>query len=405
MSPTRNKLDLASAVEHIRWVSKWQAEGYILLGAMRDADRSFVERFWLSNRDPELSAKVRDFLLRRDQDDVTFLYSANSFSKKEAKAPYANPSRLAFADADRTSLSSPGPSPTRIVESSPGNHHFFWVLSEPVARAELQAINRTLTHIVGGDKGGHSPAKLFRLPGTLNRKSIYDPSPVVRVIESAGDVHDAGQMLSLTKEPTAHTLGEIPASVVDDARALSASQVLANYWRQLEPSTRIRLRQRQVYTPFTLTLGGRSYSYPGDDRSEIVWGIGADLRSAGASPAEVLAVVMTTCFWRAREAEGKREDPLRLIRRLFSDAARHVVESGEGFRSFDPSDWATLPVPERQWLVPDLIPMRKVTALYGDGGTGKTLLAMQLMAASALGMPFLDLKVASRSRLRTAGGK
>ena len=37
--------------------------------------------------------------------------------------------------------------------------------------------------------------------------------------------------------------------------------------------------------------------------------------------------------------------------------------------------------------------MRKVTALYGDGGTGKTLLAMQLMVASALGMPFLDLEV------------
>ena len=82
-----NKLDLSnSAVEHIRWVSKWQAAGYILLGAMRDADRSFVERCWPSNRDPELSATVRDFILRHAGDDVTFLYSANSFSKKEAKA-------------------------------------------------------------------------------------------------------------------------------------------------------------------------------------------------------------------------------------------------------------------------------------------------------------------------------
>ena len=265
-------------------------------------------------------------------------------------------------------MPSPGPSPTRIVESSPGNHHFFWVLSEPVPPAELQAINRALTYVVRGDKGGHfSPAKLFRLAGTLNWKPIYDPPPLVRVVEDAGHVHNAGQMLSLTTEPTARTLGEIPASVVDDARALSASEVLAKNWRQLERSTRMRLRQRRVYTPFTLTLGGRRYSYPGDDRSEIVWSIGAALRSAGASPAEVLAVVMTTCFWRAREVEGRREDPLRLIRRLFSDAPGHVaVQTSEGFRSFDPSDWATLPVPERQWLIPDLIPMRKVTALYGD---------------------------------------
>jgi RecA-family ATPase len=200
-------------------------------------------------------------------------------------------------------------------------------------------------------------------------------------------------MLAVSDEKPAAALGEIPACVVDDARTLSASEVVANRWRQLESSTRLRLRQREAYRPFALTLDGKSYSYPGDDRSQIIWGIGADLRSAGSSPAETLAVVMETCFWRAREADGKREDPLRLIRRLFADGAGRAIENSQGFRSFDPSEWANLPVPQRQWLVQDLIPMRKVTALYGDGGTGKTLLAMQLMVACPLGIPFLGLDV------------
>jgi AAA domain len=39
------------------------------------------------------------------------------------------------------------------------------------------------------------------------------------------------------------------------------------------------------------------------------------------------------------------------------------------------------PVPEREWLVRDLIPAKNVTLLYGDGGTGKSLLALQLGAA------------------------
>ena len=47
------------------------------------------------------------------------------------------------------------------------------------------------------------------------------------------------------------------------------------------------------------------------------------------------------------------------------------------------SEWAHQDPPERQWLVPGLIPYGCVTALYGDGGTGKTLLALQLMVCMA----------------------
>ena len=76
------------------------------------------------------------------------IQNVNSFSKPEAKAAYANTSRLAFVDADRSVLPGPGPSLSRIVEFSPGNHHLFWILSRAV-----------------------SPADLLRLPGTLNSES------------------------------------------------------------------------------------------------------------------------------------------------------------------------------------------------------------------------------------------
>lgn len=201
-------------------------------------------------------------------------------------------------------------------------------------------------------------------------------------------------MLALIKGQHARLIeGEIDASVLDEARKLRAAEVRERCRHRLHPFTRARLRQRRVYGPLTLRVAGVSHTYPGDDRSQVIWSIGVDLRSAGASPAEVLAVMTDTCFWRSRQAEGKAEDPLRLLRRLFSDGSSHLAQSSEDFKSVDPSDWANLPVPKRGWLVPELIPMRKVTALYGDGGTGKTLLAMQLMVASALGMPFLDLEV------------
>lgn len=52
-------------------------------------------------------------------------------------------------------------------------------------------------------------------------------------------------------------------------------------------------------------------------------------------------------------------------------------------------------VPRRQWLVPDLVPGRTVTLLSGDGGTGKSLLALQLACAVALGRPWIGRDVAT----------
>lgn len=64
-------------------------------------------------------------------------------------------------------------------------------------------------------------------------------------------------------------------------------------------------------------------------------------------------------------------------------------------RVVDPVTLQGKEVPPREWLWEDWIPMKSVTALYGDGGTGKSLLAMQLMTAVAVGRPFLGCEVRS----------
>ena len=52
-----------------------------------------------------------------------------------------------------------------------------------------------------------------------------------------------------------------------------------------------------------------------------------------------------------------------------------------------------LPIPAREWVVEGLIPDRTSTMLSGDGGTGKSLLALQLGVAVATGTPWLGLPV------------
>ena len=51
------------------------------------------------------------------------------------------------------------------------------------------------------------------------------------------------------------------------------------------------------------------------------------------------------------------------------------------------------PVPARESLVPDLVPQKTVTLLGGDGGTGKSLLALQLCVAVATGTAWLGRPV------------
>jgi RecA-family ATPase len=63
------------------------------------------------------------------------------------------------------------------------------------------------------------------------------------------------------------------------------------------------------------------------------------------------------------------------------------------------SDLANKAVPERPWLAQDWIPDRAVTLLGGDGGVGKSLLALQLMIACNIGKPWMGLEVAQRKSL------
>lgn len=66
-------------------------------------------------------------------------------------------------------------------------------------------------------------------------------------------------------------------------------------------------------------------------------------------------------------------------------AAIEAAEAGRKSEYFSASEFAGQEAPEREWLVPDLIPDKTATLLGGDGGTGKSLLALQLAIAVASG--------------------
>lgn len=65
-----------------------------------------------------------------------------------------------------------------------------------------------------------------------------------------------------------------------------------------------------------------------------------------------------------------------------------------------PSSWIGKPVPELRWLVPDWVPWGRVTAIYGHGATGKTLMCQQLMTCCAIGAKWMNFTTV---KLRSIG--
>lgn len=76
------------------------------------------------------------------------------------------------------------------------------------------------------------------------------------------------------------------------------------------------------------------------------------------------------------------------------DAKRAARRTPLAIRSI--SDWDGEPVPERDWLIPSVLLRRSITLFSGDGGTGKSLLSLQLQIAAALGIDWMGLPIKER---------
>ncbi|SCB41713.1 AAA domain-containing protein [Rhizobium multihospitium] len=89
-----------------------------------------------------------------------------------------------------------------------------------------------------------------------------------------------------------------------------------------------------------------------------------------------------------READAKRAN----TREVIAEHSSKEAENGENVLTVvNPAEWHGKPVPVREWYVEELIPMRQVTIVNGDGGVGKSLLTLQLAAAGAMAVDTLEM--------------
>lgn len=82
--------------------------------------------------------------------------------------------------------------------------------------------------------------------------------------------------------------------------------------------------------------------------------------------------------------EWSKREAANILAELERSKIKKPLLRNNDLPAIDPRDWQGKTVPERQWFVDGWIPDRTVTNLSGDGGSGKTEIILQLLAASSL---------------------
>lgn len=335
----------------------------------------------------------------------------------------------AKVSADVTGL----PAPSFMIDSG-GGLQLHWRLDakmpanpENIAWAENQA--RGIAHELGGDVVGNVD-RMMRLPGTLN---IPNASKSAK-----GRVARRGSLLDQTgathsREALCAALPPVSADTGDhldrDEKIAELQKILIGHWSDIASASSLdelptdlqaRFQNARDSDPKLSALWNGEPPRSGDDSGS---GYRAALARALAHAGGFRDLDFAALAWVwdcAIQAGHDRDEKLtprtlardwvrcgqpytaeEIVKHYFDeDAAAKAREAAPSAVTsqklgtttiawIDPEGWAGKPIPPRVWEVEQLIPKGEVTLLYGDGGTGKTLVMHQYAVAASAGVRWL----------------
>jgi RecA-family ATPase len=128
--------------------------------------------------------------------------------------------------------------------------------------------------------------------------------------------------------------------------------------------------------------------FEGEDTSETAASVITQLQSRNWSDADIAALVKAHPIGQRYTGSKKVEDDIKRLRTKFQPDDQPVI-----LRSYFAEELEQQPVEPVDWVVEHFIPSRAVTGLFGDGGTGKDLLALMLSTAAICEQPWLGKQV------------
>lgn len=213
-------------------------------------------------------------------------FSPYLFKDKQSVKANAIVGRTFVADLDDANVLTMQYAPTVLVETSPNRHQGYWILDEPMQRADHEHTSKKLTYsILACDPTGWFLGKRVRVPTSTNYK--YDREDSVRIIptDSDGRTYQVIEFSILpevpTKTPAEDTVSDEwiakaiksigPQELMSQVRAKLPTKVYTQYnnrvidrsaalWALMTNAFRINLSVEQV---FVLARGSANNKFSG----------------------------------------------------------------------------------------------------------------------------------------------
>lgn len=278
---------------------------------------------------------------------------------------------VADLDSDTNKAGDVPIDPPYLIETSAGNYQAVYPFNEPIPPKAAKPLAEALANASNCDHGTKDISHVWRIPGTLNW-------PNFKKVERGRAA--IPQLVRVAQAWTGEMVTAARIAALKPAKPASVPQLT------VAPSTLDALLAR---CGAVLRHAIASPPLPGEDRSQTAFGVISSLTRKGFSDHDIIQLVQAHPQGiGARYSEGKSLEAD--IRRAREKSAPTPAQApAKPLPILPASSFAGLLVPERLWHVEKLIPGNTVTLLSGDGGTGKSLLALQLSVATALGLNWI----------------
>jgi len=233
------------------------------------------------------------------QHTANVYFSSYLFRAPQSTKENVLPSRTIQADLDDADLNDLPREPAVLVETSPGRHQAYWILSTPAPTLEAhEEISRKITYSIPlCDRSGWPLGRKVRLPDTLNHKYLSGVKPV-RIVRTSLKQYEPEEFEALPEVPQfvidhydnsfiENPLGADPATTADTGLELLEA---------IRPNIPMR-----VYLQYSVVQA---------DRSEALWALMCWGFKAGLSRGQVFTLARDSANNKFRDLKHRADQDL-----------------------------------------------------------------------------------------------
>lgn len=398
-------LPVAKQMSILRKIWGGNSQGYVFLPWIPGDKQTKQERtapgVWQerSFKWPDDVDRIEAHLQAHTNDDLFFCPNLFETAHRSVQTVAWN-QRVLYADLDGVDPHEiePDYKPTMAWQTSEDGYHAVWLLGKDgIGLSDEGGENHRLTIYLGADKTGWDCTQLLRVPGRINHKAERNGYEGRLLWDDGPRYSDADDFAALPEIRVVAIDEDIDDAILDSIDRREA-------WRRLRMKVSSRCRD---YMGIRDERTARDAADAlGEGMSGLLWYVERELADAGASVAEIVAIVRPMPW---NKFAGRHDELVRLkseaskavalTRDSSSQAALETPLSEVGDVSVSLDDFMSQTRPRPSWLVDRVWGTGTVGFIAGAPKSYKSWMALDMALSVATGSRFLGVFEATQGRV------